>query len=115
MPPKIIRKIKANNENLKEQAKANTTATKSVNKQTETLVEGQPLEHSKMHNINKLNSRTVGVNVGSTINMGDFQSLRVDCWLTDELLEGETHTEALQRITEVASEHLRYMADELAN
>ena len=47
--------------------------------------------------------------------MGDFQSLRVDCWLTDELLDGETHTEGLQRLTEVASEHLRYMADELAN
>ena len=60
-------------------------------------------------------SATVGVNVGSTINMGDFQSLRVDCWLTDELLDGETHTEGLQRLTEVASEHLRYMADELAN
>ena len=114
MPPKIVKK-KANNENLKEQAMANTTATKTVDRKTETLVEGTPLEHAKMHNINKSNSRTVGVNVGSTINMGDFQSLRVDCWLTDELLDGETHTEGLQRLTEVASEHLRYMADELAN
>ena len=94
---------------------ANTTATKTVDRKTETLVEGTPLEHTKMHNINKSGSRTVGVNVGSTINMGDFQSLRVDCWLTDELLDGETHTEGLQRLTEVASEHLRYMADELAN
>lgn len=115
MPPKIVRKNRTTNENLKEQAMANTTATKTVDRKTETLVEGTPLEHTKMHNINKSGSRTVGVNVGSTINMGDFQSLRVDCWLTDELLDGETHTEGLQRLTEVASEHLRYMADELAN
>lgn len=108
---KIIAK---KNEELKEQVAENTTATKSLGRESEVIKEGTPLEHSKMHNINK-SSRTVGVNVGSTINMGDFQSLRIDCWVTDELLENETHTEALQRITEVATEHLRYMADELAN
>lgn len=110
---KLVRR--KTNQSLEEQAQANTTAVKTVSKQPETLQEGQPLEHTKMHNINKLSTRTVGVNVGSTINMGDFQSLRIDCWLTDDLLEGETHTEGLQRLTEVASEHLRHMAEELAN
>lgn len=111
---KLVRK-KANNDQLNEQVKVNTTATKTVNRETETLVEGQPLEHTTLHNINKTNSRTVGVNVGSTINMGDFQSLRVDCWITDELLDNESHTEGLQRLTDIASEHLRFMAEELAN
>lgn len=112
---KLVRKKSNNDQSLKEQAVANTTATKTVNRETTTLAEGQPLEHSKIHNINTHNSRMVGVNVGSTINMGDFQSLRVDCWLTDELLDNESHTDGLQRLTEIASEHLRHMAEELAN
>ena len=110
---KLVRK-KANN-NLKEQVVANTTATKTVNRESSTLVEGQPLEHTSLHNINKPNSKTVGVNVGSTINMGDFQSLRIDCWLTDELLDNETHEQGLKRLTDIASTHLRNMAEELAN
>lgn len=112
---KLVRKKTTNNDQLNEQVKVNTTATKTVNRETETLVEGQPLEHTTLHNINKPNSRTVGVNVGSTINMGDFQSLRIDCWLTDELLDNESHTEGLQRLTDIASEHLRFMAEDLSN
>lgn len=111
----MARIIRKKDTTLQKQVEANTTVTKTVSKQAEPVKEGQPLEHSSMHNINKHNSRTVGVNVGSTINMGDFQSLRIDCWLTDTLLENETHTEGLQRLTEIASDHLRHMAEELAN
>lgn len=110
---RIVRKNKV--ATLEKQAEVNTTATKSVGREATVIKEGVPQEHSKIHNINKHQSRMVGVNVGSTINMGDFQSLRIDCWLTDDLLEGETHTEGLQRLTEIATEHLNYMAEELAN
>lgn len=106
---------KTNNvEKLKEQIKENTTATIGNKAEQKVVVEGQPLDHHPKHAVEKT-TRTVGVSVGSTINMGDFQSLRVDCWITDELLDNETQTEGLKRLTDVASEHLRYMAEELAN
>lgn len=113
---KLIKKAKNadNTEKLKKKLAENTTATLGTKQEQQVVVEGTPLDHHPKHAVEK-SKRTVGVSVGSTINMGDFQSLRVDCWITDELLDNETQTEGLQRLTDVASDHLRSMVEELAN
>lgn len=88
---------------LNEVAKQNT----SVAKGKEILKEGQPLEHSIKHNVPNPNASVVGMNVGTTINMGDYQSLRVDCWLTDTVKENETQEQAFNRILGVIDKTLQ--------
>jgi len=37
-------------------------------------------------------------NLGYTLNTGNFQSLRIDCQITDHVREGETTKEASDRV-----------------
>lgn len=110
-PSKVAPKSKV--QELKEQAVNNTTIVKTkVNEEPVVEKEGLPLEHAPKHKVtnNVTNPKTVGVNVGSTINMGDYQSLRIDCWLTDEVQDNENHLQSLARITEIAFAHVESMA-----
>lgn len=86
---------------LKRQAQQNLSIRK--NKQFEK--EGIPSDHAPKHGV-PLQGRTVGISKGITRNMGDFESLRVDVWLTDHVEEGETQQEALERIEAIVDEML---------
>lgn len=48
----------------------------------------------------------VGVSVGITKNMDNYESLRVDCWLTDTVQEGETYEQAYARVVAVVDKTL---------
>lgn len=109
---KITVKRKVVNKTLEEVAQENTSATRGTKANPRVVKEGVPLNHSNIHNINKT-QRTVGVNIGITKNMGDFESLRVDCWLTDEILEGETQSDALARVGAIAYNELTRQVEEL--
>lgn len=105
--------IAPKNKGLKEKAIENTTISKSVGKEEPTPIkEGTPLNHTEIHNINP-QVQTVGVNIGVTRNMGNFESLRVDCWLTDVVQDGETHDQALKRVSDVVKEELMNQVQEL--
>lgn len=80
---------------LKQIAKENTSVTKGSSRDQEVLKEGVPCEHSKNH---LTGEKIVGVSLGVTRNMGDYQSLRVDCWLTDTVKENETVEQAYERV-----------------
>lgn len=41
---------------------------------------------------------TVGVNLGITLNMGNYQSMRIDVWSTDRVGKNETRKEAIFRV-----------------
>lgn len=86
---------------LKKQAKQNL----SVKHNKEVEKEGVPLDHSPKHGV-PIQARTVGMNKGITRNMGDFESLRVDVWLTDFVADDETPQEALARVEEIIDETL---------
>ena len=43
----------------------------------------------------------VGMSKGATINMGNYESLRVDAWLTDEAQEDETVEQAFERVENI--------------
>lgn len=100
---------------LQEQAIENTTITKGTSANQKVVKEGVPLDRAPKYNMNKTTPRTVGINIGITKNMGDFESLRVDCWITDEILEGETQSQALARLGAIASSELERQVEELAN
>lgn len=54
--------------------------------------EGVPVEHSEKH----FTSPCMGMNKGVTVNMGDFQSLRVDVWISLPLSDNPTRKEISQ-------------------
>lgn len=99
---------------LKKTVDENTTISTNTSGVVENVKEGKPLDHAIKHNKLK-NTKTVGMSIGATVNMGDYQSLRVDCWLTDEVGEEETHEEALLRIGKIAKDHLDYEIDRIMN
>lgn len=98
-------KNKSLKKGLAKRAEENTTVTKGTSKNQKTLKEGIPSEHSRKH----LDSETpvVGCSIGSTLNMGDYESLRVDVWLTDKVQEGETVQQAYSRVVKVVDETLQ--------
>lgn len=79
---------------LNERAKENVNVTKGTSKNQEKIKEGVPLEH----HVKQDGVRVVGVNIGITKNMDNYESLRVDCWLTDTIQEGETPEQAYERV-----------------
>ena len=88
-----------------EEARRNTTITKRVGRDAPTTVRaGVPVDHSTKHN--PYEGTKFGMSKGVTKNMGDFESLRVDVWLTDEVHPGETLKEACARVEEILDEVL---------
>lgn len=77
------------------------------------LEEGVP---NDQHRKFELSTCEVGMSIGSTINMGDFQSLRVDVWSSTEIRKGETRKSAADRLRqeldEVLSETVSYYTDQ---
>ena len=90
---------------LSKKAEENTTVTKGTANNKATLKEGKPNDHSRKH----LDSSVpvVGVSVGTTLNMGDYESLRVDVWLTDSVQENETVKQAYERVVSIVDETLQ--------
>lgn len=54
----------------------------------------------------KQNNKCVGISIGTTINMGDYESLRVDVWLTDTVDDNETQQDAYSRIIPIVDKTL---------
>ena len=79
---------------LKKKAADNTSIKKKSLGVEETLKSGQPVDN----NVKQKHSRVVGMSKGVTKNMDNYESLRIDVWLSDEIAENETPAEALQRI-----------------
>ena len=98
-------KSKSLKKSLSEQASENTTVTRGTSVNRATLKEGKPNDHSRKH----LDSSVpvVGVSVGTTLNMGDYESLRVDVWLTDSVQENETIQQAYNRVVSIVDETLQ--------
>lgn len=87
--------VKVKKKSLKERAVENTQITKGTSKNQEVIKEGVPNDHTRKH---LTEAPLVGVSIGTTLNMGDYQSLRVDVWLTDNVSENETTQQAYDRV-----------------
>ena len=86
---------------LKKAAEQNASA--SVGQKA--VKKGAPLDHALKHRPGD-GQRTVGMSKGVTLNMGDYQSLRVDCWLSDAAKPGESVEDAFQRVGAMVDEQL---------
>ena len=98
-------KNKSLKQSLLKNAEENARVTKGTSKNQEVLKEGVPNDHSRKH----LDGQTpvVGASIGSTLNMENYESLRVDVWLTDRVNEDETVQQAYERIVKVLDDTLQ--------
>ena len=90
---------------LNEQAKENTNVTKGTSNNQEVLKKGLPNDHSSKHFTS--DAPVVGISIGSTINMENYESLRADVWLTDSVKDTETIEQAYQRVTKIVDKTLQ--------
>ena len=72
-----------------------------------TVKDGVPVEHSEKH----FSRPCMGMNKGVTVNMGDFQSLRVDVWISLPLSDNPTRKEISQTHSQLA-EYIDRILDE---
>jgi hypothetical protein len=81
----------------------------------ETLKTGTPLEHAHKQNneVKRMEQRVVGLNIGATLNMGDYESLRIDCWLSDTVKPGESIEDAYERIGAIVNEQLAIQKNQM--
>ena len=103
-----MKKLKSQQEeSLHEQALENTTVSRGSNRNGySTVKSGKPLDHeTKQSTAKKKNDlyvgQTIGMSKGCTLNMENYESMRVDCWLSDVVREGETVQEAFARVESV--------------
>lgn len=114
MAKKVVKKktkvLKEVNKELKtpkatEDVEINTRVVKKSSGKEEVLKdEGNHLNTSNKRDILNPN-KFVGVNIGITKNLDNYESLRVDVWIADNVQEDETHLDTLQRITDIAITH----------
>lgn len=89
----------------KEDARKNTTITKKTGREAPTVVkQGVPLDHSIKHD--SYENAKFGMSKGCTLNMENYESMRVDVWLTSEVFEGESIKEAFTRVEALLDEVL---------
>lgn len=81
---------------LARKAEENTTVKKKSSGSEEVIKAGTPLEHSFKHD--PKSKPMVGMSKGVTKNMDNYESLRVDVWLSDYVQDGETPEKAIERI-----------------
>lgn len=95
-----MKSMKQEQLNQKEDARKNTTITKKTGREAPvTIKQGVPLDHTTKHN--PYENAQFGMSKGVTKNMDNYESLRVDVWLTSEVLPGENIHEAYARVEEI--------------
>lgn len=77
---KSIQKKPTSKKSLSKVARANTTVSKKSDGMEKILKEGVPFDPNVKYKAN-----TIGMAKGITKNMDNYESLRVDCWLSLEL------------------------------
>lgn len=95
---------------LVQKARDNATVTLGTSKNQQILKQGVPNDHSRKHLDG--NVPVVGVSVGITKNMDNYESLRVDVWQTDKKADNESMEEAYARVTKTVSSVLQEIVNE---
>ena len=114
-----MKKLKSQQvEQLQSQARENTTITRGSKRDGMTTVKaGKPLDHEVKQTTAKNKNdlyvgQTFGISLGCTLNMENYESMRIDCWLSDTVQEGETVQEAFTRVQSILEEQLEEMSSQ---
>ncbi len=64
--------------------------------------QGKPIEKHPPERVYA--GQPFGMSLGITLNMDNYESLRIDCWLSDKIGEDETPTNAFARLQKILDE-----------
>lgn len=95
---------------LVEKARDNANVTVGTREKQAPVKVGIPNEHSRKHLDES--APTVGVALGVTLNMDNYQSARIDVWLNDSVMPNESVEQAYVRVHGIVSGVLQEIADE---
>lgn len=119
---KLIKQNEKRKAELEKQAKENTTSTyKFGNCESDVIKAGTPKDHvikyvpKESSGVKEGFCPKIGLSKGITKNMDNYESFRVDVWLTDELLPGETPEEGLKRLSEIIDKQIHLEVDAVLN
>ena len=98
----MLKKAKENQLKQKAEENARVEVTNSVEGTSNVVKPGVPNDHFNKHK----SDTSIGMSIGCTKNMGDYESLRVDVWLSDTLKPDETVQEGYERIETLLNEVL---------
>ena len=109
---KIIKKAKK----LEEKAAENLNAEvrNGSTKDVTNIKKGNVVDPSQKHKdcIETQKGTRVGFNLGTTLNMENYESLRADVWISDEVQSGETIEDAIHRLKNICEEQLNSFVEE---
>ena len=109
---KIIKKSKK----LEEKAAENLNAEirNGATKEVTNIKRGNVVDPSQKHKdcIETQTGARVGFNLGTTLNMDNYESLRADVWISDEVQPGETVEGAIQRLKDICETQLNSFVEE---
>lgn len=94
---------------LTEQAEESAHVTRGTSKNQKVLKEGVPCDHSPKH---LGPAPVVGMSIGSTLNMENYESLRVDVWLSTPVEPGETVEQAYERVNAILDKTLQEVVNQ---
>lgn len=107
-----VNKLLKKAQSLKDKAEENLNVEvkNGVTKETTAVKKGKPVDpshkHKEIESESSTNRARVGFNLGTTLNMENYESLRADVWISDEVQEGETVEEAITRLKDICEEQL---------
>lgn len=105
MPIKILKKVAEKNVKV---------VTKKGSEPEKVVKEGMPLDHALKHDPLDLKEK-IGMSKGVTVNLGDYQSVRVDCWLTTSQENGENIQQTYNRISEIITDRIALEVTQVRN
>ena len=109
---KLLKKAKS----LEEKAADNLNAEikNGATKENTPIKKGNVVDPSQKHKELEVESNRarVGFNLGATLNMENYESMRADVWISDEVQDGETPEEAIQRLRAICEEQLDSFVNE---
>lgn len=113
MAKKIPKKLKAKNN---EEVKSHVVKEKREVDGSKTTVSEKGSEQYTENTVGALpeGKSTVGLSKGLTVNLGNYESARVNCWISRTVNEDEqTVMDNLVQISEMIDEQLQFEVDEL--
>lgn len=110
---------------LKKQAEKNANAVKKKvvakgKTEEEEVKKGTPLTHAEKQKAKSLKKelsqkKVIGMNIGITRNLENYESLRIDCWLSDFVEEDDDPVEIYERLSEIIRDQLEEEVDKTLN
>lgn len=98
---------------IKSKTATNCNASIGTRKQAKVVKEESPLDHANKKNAPKQGPKMVGVSLGLTKNMANYESLRIDVWCTDVVREGESFDQAFERVSDLVKARIDYEMEEI--